>query len=188
MRLKRIEEISEDIMEVKMKKGLTLAVIFSVLVLFVASSFAQPQRQMMRGKRTFDRSHNRILAVLKANQEELNITDDQIDKIKNLGFSFQEKAIKMKNEGDLLRLELQKLMDRDNLDYDKIKAVLSKSSAFRQEMFIERLKLKDEINNILTPEQREALKAKAKDRFRGEMRPMRDRMQRFPRQRGRIRR
>jgi len=172
-----------------MKKGLTLAVIFSVLVLFVASSFAQPQRQMMRGKRTFDRSHNRILAVIKANQEELKITDDQIEKIKNLGFSFQEKAIKMKNENNLLRLELQKLMqDRDNLDYDKIKAVLSKSSAFRQEMFIERLKLKDEINNILTPEQREALKAKAKDRLRGEMRPMRDRMQRFPRQRGRIRR
>jgi len=182
-------EISKDDKEVKMKKGLTLAVIFSVLVLFVASSFAQPQRQMMRGKRTFDRSHNRILAVIKANQEELKITDDQIEKIKNLGFSFQEKAIKMKNENNLLRLELQKLMqDRDNLDYDKIKAVLSKSSAFRQEMFIERLKLKDEINNILTPEQREALKAKAKDRLRGEMRPMRDRMQRFPRQRGRIRR
>lgn len=172
-----------------MKKGLTLAVIFFVLVLFVASSFAQPHRQMMRGKRTFDRSQSRILAVLKANQEELGITDDQIEKIKNLGFSFQEKAIKMKNEGDLLRLELQKLMqDRDNLDYDKIKAVLSKSSAFRQEMFIERLKLKDEINSILTPEQREALKAKAKDRFKGEMRPIRDRMQRFPRQRGRIRR
>jgi len=182
-------EISKDDKEVKMRKGLTLAVIFSVLVLFVASSFAQPQRQMMRGKRTFDRSHNRILAVLKANKEELKITDDQIEKIKNLGFSFQEKAIKMKKENNLLRLELQKLMqDRENLDYDKIKAVLSKSSASRQDMFIERLKLKDEIDNILTPEQSEALKAKAKDRFRGEMRPMRDRMQRFPSQRGRIRR
>lgn len=182
-------EISRDDMEVKMKKGLTLAVIFSVLVLFVASSFAQPQRQMMRGKRTFDKSHNRILAVLKANQQELKITDEQFKQIQNLVFSHQEKAIKMKNEGDLHRLELQKLIqDRENLDYEKIKDVLSKSSAARQEMFIERLKLKDKISNILTPEQREALKVMAKDRFRGQMRPMRDRMQRFPRQRGRIRR
>ena len=172
-----------------MKKGMTLAVIFSALVLFVASSFAQPQRQMMRGKRTFDRSHNRILAVLKANQEELKITDEQIEQIQNLVFFHQEKAIKMKNEGDLHRLELEKLMqERENLDYEKIKAVLSKSSAARQEMFIERLKLKDEINNILTPEQREALKAKMRDGIRQRARLLRDRMQRFPRLRGRLRR
>jgi Spy/CpxP family protein refolding chaperone len=95
----------------------------------------------------------------------------------------------MKNENNLLHLELRKLMqDRENLDYDKIRAVLSKSSAAREEMFIERLKLKDEISNILTPEQREALKAKAKDRLRGKMRLMRDRMQSYPRFRGRIRR
>jgi Spy/CpxP family protein refolding chaperone len=175
-----------------MKKGKALAVGFSVLVLFVASDFAQPQRGMMRVKRNFDRSPHRILAVLKANQEELNITDEQIEQIQNLIFSYQEKAIQMKNESALQRLELQKLMqDRENLDYEKIKAVLSKSSAARQEMFIQRLKQREEITKILTPEQHEALKALTQDRMRERIRPlrsMRDRMQRFPRQRGRIRR
>jgi len=175
-----------------MKKGMTVAVIFSVLVLFVASDFAQPQRGMMRAKRTFDRSPHRILAVLKANQKELNITDEQIEQIQNVIFSHQEKAIQMENESALQRLELQKLMqDRENLDYEKIKSVLSESSATRQEMFIQRLKQREEISKILTPEQQEALKALMMDRTRERirsMRPMRDRMQRFPRFRDRIRR
>lgn len=168
------------------------AVIFSVLVLFVAIDFAQPQRGMMRARRTFDRSPHRILSVLRANQEELNITDEQIEQIQNLVFSQQEMAIQMKKDSALQRLELQKLMqDKENLDYEKIKAVLSKASAVRQEMFIQRLKQREEITRILTPEQNEALKALIQDRMRERIRsirPMRDRMQRIPRQRGRIRR
>lgn len=175
-----------------MKKRMTMAVIFSVLVIFVASDFAQPQRRMMREERNFVRFDSRILAVLKANQEELNITDEQIEKIQNLVFSSQEKAIKMRNENDLLRLELQKLVqDKENLDYEKIRAVLSKASENRQEMFIQRLKQREEINKILTPEQQEALKGMALDRMREgfrPMRPMRGRMQRFQRHRDRIRR
>ena len=175
-----------------MKKSKTVAVIFSVLVLFVAADFAQPRRGMMRAERTLDRSPHRILAVLKANQEELNITDEQIEQIKNLIFSYQEKAIQMKNESELQRLELQKLIqDRENLDYEKIKAVLSRASAARHEIFIQRLKQREEINKILTPEQQDALKALAMDRMRDRIRPlrlMRDRMQRFPRFRDRIRR
>ena len=175
-----------------MKKGKALAVVFSVLVLFVASDFAQPQRGMMRVKRNIDRSPHRILAVLKANQEELNITDEQIEQIKNLIFSYQEKAIQMKNESELQRLELQKLIqDRENLDYEKIKAVLSRASTARHEIFIQRLKQREEINKILTPEQQDALKALAMDRMKDRIRPlrlMRDRMQRFPRFRDRIRR
>lgn len=173
-----------------MKKGLTLMVVFSFLVLSVASSFAQPQQRMPRAKRTFDRSQNRILAVLKANQEELNITDEQIEQVQNLVFSFKKKTIKRTSENSLSRLELQKLMqDRENLDYDKIKAVLSETSAARNEMFIERLKLREEISNVLTPEQREALKAKAREGIRSRARNLQDRMQqRFPRLKSRIRR
>ncbi len=173
-----------------MKKALTLMVIFSFLVLSVASSFAQPQQRMTRAKRTFDRSQNRILAVLKMNQDELNITDEQIEQVQNLVFTFKEKTIKRTSENSLNRVELQKLMqDRENLDYDKIKAILSKTSAARNEMFIEGLKLREEINNVLTPEQREAFKAKTRDGIRSRARNSRGRMQkRTPRLRNRIRR
>jgi Spy/CpxP family protein refolding chaperone len=173
-----------------MKKVLTLTLIFSFLTLSVAIVFAQPPQRMTRARRTFDRPQNRILAVLKANQNELNITDDQIEQVQNLVFSFQEKSIKMQNENSMSRLELQKLMqDREDLDYDKIKAVLSKTSAARNEMFIEGLKLREEVNNVLTPEQREALKEKTRKGMRSRALSLRDRMQqRFPRLRNRIRR
>jgi len=173
-----------------MKKGLTAVIIFSFLALSVANSFAQPQQRMTRAKRTFDRSQNRILGVLKANQEELNISDEQIEQIQNLAFSFKEKSLKMRNENSLSQLELQKLMqDRENLDYDKIEAILSKTSSARNDMFIEGLKLREEISNVLTPEQREALKAKAKKGMRSRVRSSRGRMQkRTPRLRNRIRR
>lgn len=173
-----------------MKKSLTLIVVLSFLVLSVANSFALPQQRMPRAKRTFDRSQNRILGVLKANQEDLGITDEQIEQIQNLVFSFQEKSIKMRSESSLNRLEMQKLMqDRENLDYGKIDAMLAKTSAVRNEMFIEGLKLREEISKILTPEQREALKDKGRIGMRSRSRNLRDRLQqRIPRLRNRIRR
>jgi len=170
-----------------MKKGMTYLVFFSLLILFVASSFAQQPQRMMRANRTFDRTHDRILVVLKTHQEELGITDNQLEQIQDLVFSHQEKMLKMKNDLALQHLELQKLMqDRDNLDYDKIKAILSKTSTARTEMFIDRLKQRDEINKILTPEQRDALKAMAKEGFGRRFQPMRDRGQRFRQMRKRI--
>jgi Spy/CpxP family protein refolding chaperone len=182
--------MEKKIQEVKMKKFLTLTLIFTFLTLSVAVVFAQPPQRMPRGDRMFERPQNRILAVMKANQEELNITEEQLEQVQNLVFSFQERSLKMRNEDSLSRLELQKVMqDRENLDYDKIKAILSKSSAVRNEMFVERLKLREEINNVLIPEQREALKAKARDSIRNRASDFRDRMQqRIPRPRNRIRR
>jgi Spy/CpxP family protein refolding chaperone len=182
--------MEKKIQEVKMKKFLTLTLIFTFLTLSVAVVFAQPPQRMPRGDRMFERPQNRILAVMKANQEELNITEEQLEQVQNLVFSFQERSLKMRNEDSLSRLELQKVMqDRENLDYDKIKAILSKSSAVRNEMFVERLKLREEINNVLTPEQREALKAKTREGIRNRARDLRDRMQqRIPRPRNRIRR
>lgn len=172
-----------------MKKLLTLTLIFSFLALSVAIVFAQPQQRMTRSRKNFDRSQNRVLAVLKANQEELGITDEQIEQVQDLVFAFKEKTIQMSSEQNFNRLELQKLMqDTENLDYAKIEAILDETSAARNEMFIEGLKLKEEVSNVLTPEQREALKAKANTGVRNRDRYLRNRVQRNPRLRYRIRR
>ena len=166
-----------------MKKSIAIFIVFSVVILFAAEVFAQPQRGMMRGKRFAQRSPARILRLLKAHQKELNITDDQLEKIKGLVFSLEEKMIQMKSKASLQRLELRKLIqDKEDLDYEKIKAVLSKASEFRQEMFIDKLKLRKEIENILTPEQSEALKKMREERFRGRRFLQRgERFQRFQR-------
>ncbi len=176
------KDFNKMIKEDNMKKAMTYLVFFSLLILFVASSFSQPPQRMTRANRMFDRAPNRILLVLKAHQEELGITESQMEQIKDLVFSHQEKTLKMKSELGLHHLELQKLMqDRESLDYEKIKAILSKTSAARTEMFIERLKQRDEINKILTPEQRDALKAIVQEGFGRRFQRMRDRGQRFQR-------
>lgn len=173
-----------------MKKIWTLTSIISFLILSVAVVFAQPPQRMPRARRMFDRPQNRILGVLKANQEDLEITGEQIEEIQNLVYSFKEKMIKRTSENSMNRLELQKLMqDKENRDYDKIKALLAKTSEIRNEMFVEGLKLREKIHNVLTPEQQEALKAIAKEGIRSRVPNPRDRLQqRFPGLRNRIRR
>lgn len=172
-----------------MKKGMTIFIIFVVVILFAASSFAQPRQRMMRGKALMGRSHTRILTILKAKQEELKVTDDQIVKITNLVFSFEEKMIQMRSNSSSQRLELKKLMqDRENLDYEKIRAALSEASKARADIFIEGLILRNEIQKILTPEQRDTLKAMGRDQLRRRrgLSQRGHRMQRFQQLRKRI--
>ena len=173
-----------------MKKIWTLTFIFSFLILSVAVVFAQPPQRMPGARRMFDRPQNRILGVLQANKDELNITDEQMERVQNIVFSFKEKAVKRTNENRLNRLELQKLMqDREHVDYDEIEAILAKTASIRNELFIDGLKLREEISNVLTPEQRETLKAIAGEGIRSRARNLRDRLpQRFPGLRNRIRR
>lgn len=173
-----------------MKKALRLSIILSAVIVFSASSFAQPLRGMKRGRGLAMRSPEKILWILKAKQKELNITDSQIEKIQNLVFSFEEKMIQMRSQNDTERLNLRKLMqDREKLDYEKIKAALSKMSSSRQDMFIQRLKLREEIQNILTPEQREAMQEAVKERLKeGKFFQRGERMQRLPRWRDWIKR
>ena len=86
-------------------------------------------------------------------------------------------------------------MDRARRIDEKIRAALSKTSKARQDIFIERLKIRDEIQNILTPEQREELKAMGKDQLRdkglllrrkGRLFQRGNKLPRFPRFRNRI--
>jgi Spy/CpxP family protein refolding chaperone len=154
--------------EKKMKKAMTFSIIFSVMILLATTVFAQPQRRMMRDEEMINRPPLGILHILRANQKELKITDSQLEKIRNLSFSLEEKMIQMRSNISLQRLELRKfLQDEENLDLEKIRAALSKESTIREDIFIERLKTRKQIENILTPEQREALKAMRKEGPRG---------------------
>jgi Spy/CpxP family protein refolding chaperone len=180
----------KPIQEVEMKKLKTSVLILFFLALQASLVFAQPQRGVMRAGRSFSLPGSRILSVLKANQEELAITDEQIEQIRDLVYLHEENRIKMNGEQRLRRLELQKLMqDGESMDYDKIETVLAKISAARNAMFVEGLKLRKKIADVLTPDQREALKSKERTGMRGRLRSLRNNLhQRIPRLGNRIRR
>lgn len=149
-----------------MKKTLTVFAVLSVVLLFAADGFSLPAQRMGRDHACMQRSPSRILFVLKAHQEELKITDEQLKQVEDMVFSFEEHQIAMRSQASSDRLEMRKLMsDRENIDYDQLKAAFAKAAEQRANMFISRLKLRDQVMKVLTPEQQDALKSMRKERF-----------------------
>lgn len=166
-----------------MKKIFTAFAVLSVVLLFAADGFAQHRPRMGRGKAGMQRSPSRILFALKAHQEELKVTDEQLKQVENIVFSFEEQQIAMKSQASSNRLAMKKLMsDKDNINYDQVKSAFVKAAEHRADMFISRLKLHDEVKKVLTPEQQEALKSMRLERFK-ERRDFRGRrgFDRYPR-------
>ena len=150
-----------------MKKTLTVFAILSVVLLFAADGFTQPAQRMGRGKACMERSPSRILFVLKAHKEELQITDEQLKQVEDMVFSFEEQHIVMRSQASSNRLAMQKLMsDREKVNYDQVKAVFVKAAEHRADMVISRFKIRDEVNKVLTSEQQDALKSLRKERFK----------------------
>jgi Spy/CpxP family protein refolding chaperone len=118
-------------------------------------------------KRDFIRPRTgRLLKVLEAKQEELNISDEQIGKIKDLTLQLEEKRVAQQNALNTQRLEQRKLMsDRENLDYDRLRALLLKNSENRVDLMIDSMRVREQIDAVLTPEQKEALRALGRDRM-----------------------
>ncbi len=71
-----------------MKKTLTVFAIFAIVGLFAVDSFAQSFQGRRGARARMNQSPSRILRVLKANQEDLKITDDQLKAIEDLTYSF----------------------------------------------------------------------------------------------------
>ena len=107
-----------------------------------------------------------IYIMLKAKQKDFNITDNQLEQVKNLVFTLEEKVISFESKNRLNHLELKKLLMNEKKDYEKISSVLSKISDNHQTIFIEQLKTRDAIDSILTPQQHDAIKEEMKNRFK----------------------
>lgn len=159
-----------------MKKTKQLFTAVLVIMVFSMALAAQPfMGKRMGGHRMMKPSPTKIYMMLKAKQKNFNITDNQLEQIKNKVFALEEKIIPMESKNKLHRLELKKLMMDERKDYEKISALLSKISDNRQAIFIEGMKTKDAIDSILTPEQRDAIKEARQNRFKNRMFPRKGR-------------
>ena len=148
-----------------LKRTGRLFVIVAVLLLFAVATFAQAPwfgnmgKGMRQGRGMMGPGVFRLYHVLKANQKELKITDSQLEKIKGIMFAFEESTLKLRNETNVQALEMKKLMLAEQKDYKKIKSALTHMSGIRHDILIAGLKAKDDVTNVLTPEQQEALKS-----------------------------
>ena len=173
-----------------MKKGLIVLMVVLFTGVLAAEGFAQPLRGHSGRRPMFHRDQGVFLRILKGYQEELNITKEQMDKIKGLLDVFEKNMLKMRQSNQTLQLEMKQLLREDNRDYSLIRTNMEKLSSNRHDMVIARMKLRDEVMNILTAEQKDRLKEMRQDRMFGRRGTLRRDMgfRRFPRMPNRFRR
>jgi Spy/CpxP family protein refolding chaperone len=156
-----------------MKRTIVLLLVVAIMIVFSVSLAAQPFMggEQMGRRGIMGPSPTRIYSLLKEKQKDFNITDSQLEQIKNITFALEEKLIPLESKSKLHRLELKKLLMMEKKDYKKISEILSQISANRSAVFIEGMKTKDMIDGILTPEQRDAIKEARQNRFKDRMLP-----------------
>jgi Spy/CpxP family protein refolding chaperone len=96
--------------------------------------------------------------LLKHLKDRLQLTDEQLGKVKTLAFALEEKRMAMWTQNAKLGLDLKKLLDADQPNYTAIEQTINTRSANRAKYFVEWLKNRREMAKIFTPAQQAQLK------------------------------
>jgi len=145
--------------EVNMKHTVKMVGIFGMTALLAIPGFAQVGSRMQGRNMRAPRMQNGMMVMLKARQSELKLTDKQLASIQGLVDAHRKAEVDMQREAALQRLEIQKLSrDRVDMDLDLYRKSLEKASALRISGQLARLRLHQDINKVLTVEQRDVLK------------------------------
>jgi len=91
--------------------------------------------------------------------EELNLTADQQDKLKELSYSHQEKVLEIKQKIEREQLELKKLMDADEPNESKVKAKIREIGLLRTDLQLAQVDTYFAARKILTDEQIEKIES-----------------------------
>jgi Spy/CpxP family protein refolding chaperone len=94
---------------------------------------------------------------------ELNLTPDQMDKIKKIIDQMPKKDAN-KDEMQADRKAMQEEMKKDKPDQAKINALIDKMAENKKEAMKNMLKAMEDVNAVLTPEQKDILKKKMEER------------------------
>lgn len=125
-----------------MKKNLIIVLaILGALVLFFSIVYAQaPQHQgkKMQGMKM---------------AEGLNLTDDQINSMKDIQYNFQKAIIGLRADLKTSRLELRHQMTQDKPDQQQISMLVDKIGETQKQLLKQEIDRKLAVKAILTPEQ-----------------------------------
>ncbi|MBD3414963.1 MAG: hypothetical protein GF421_11095 [Candidatus Aminicenantes bacterium] len=142
-----------------MKKTTLTAVLLLGLIFLTSSVSASPQMNFQRKRARLGPNPGSLLTVLEAKKDEFEVTDEQMNQIRERTYQMEERTMKFRNAKDTLQLELKReIRDRKIRDYEKIKSLLTKSAQLRTDMIVDQMKFRENINNILSDEQLTKLK------------------------------
>jgi Spy/CpxP family protein refolding chaperone len=91
-------------------------------------------------------------------QKELGLTDAQATKIGDINKEYEKKMLDYREKLAPKEIQLRKLLLEDNVDMDKVKALIREISEIRGDLQVLRIQQRLEIEKVLTPEQKAKLK------------------------------
>jgi Spy/CpxP family protein refolding chaperone len=90
--------------------------------------------------------------------QQLELTEKQVEDLKALQSNQEKMAIEMRAKIEIAQVELKDLMDRDMIDFGKIRTKISQISDMKKEMHLARWSGIERSHRLLTPEQMEKAK------------------------------
>ncbi|HHL39393.1 MAG TPA: PDZ domain-containing protein [Deltaproteobacteria bacterium] len=86
--------------------------------------------------------------------KELGLSDEQREKATELIFAYKKRAVRMEADIKVAELELRETTLKDEVDLDKVRAILSEIESKRTSLRLYRYRSMEDFKNILTDEQR----------------------------------
>jgi len=121
---------------------------YFVIIFFVTAIISQAQPQ------TNNMKHNKKFQLF----NQLNLSAEQEQQIKDLRYQQQKKAIDLKSQVEKNRLEIKHQITSDNFDENKILELTEANSKIQAELKTSKIKTWLAINKLLTPEQQKIWK------------------------------
>lgn len=103
------------------------------------------------------------LAFLRDHQDELNISDEQLQQIEELTFQMEEIRIKQQSMAAENRLKMKKNLMEESRDYARIESLMNQNAENRNRVIVEGMKIRDRMESVLTQEQLDALRETARE-------------------------
>jgi hypothetical protein len=103
-------------------------------------------------------NHSFLSLILKL-QEKLNLSTEQLEKLKKLQSEFRKETLKENAELQVAEIELDELQIQDPLDLEKVNAKLKQIEAFRTKLRLAYIQTIENGKAVLKPEQQKNLKS-----------------------------
>jgi Spy/CpxP family protein refolding chaperone len=98
---------------------------------------------------------NGLLGIWRNTQltQELGLTDEQTNKLKNTDFATREKHQALRAEMNSLRLKMEQAFSQEKVDEDAVRNLTKKIAELKGKMIEQRTETRLFVKNLLTPEQ-----------------------------------
>lgn len=137
-----------------------VAVCFVVLLVFAAGSASAMMMGGGKGKSEADKgmmAGDGMAGHFLHMAQQLDLTDAQKKDIAAIHFAFKKDSIRKKADMDVAEVELHEIQSKDPVNMEEAEKKIRAAAAFRADLELMHLKMKEAVKAKLTPEQREKL-------------------------------